>query len=288
MPLKVSDYYDMLIAEKNSFSSLNSLTPINYNTQSLLSDLQSNSKVARWSLIVWLMAFAIYITVLSCEIVAGQTESGTAPWYQRKAFEFQFGDNLIINNNKPSYFNINPSAQIIKYASTIALNHTLYLKVAKRMGNNPVPLTTPEKAAFEYYMELVKFAGTKITVVSQNADDVVISATIYYNPLVLDASGMHILNGNKPVEDAINNHLQSLQFDGVLHIDFLQDAIQKAEGVNHVIMHSVKLKPWYAAPVDYIELMSLPSQSSASEAGFIRVSAAAGETLTSTINYQSL
>ena len=288
MPKKVSEYYDQLIQEKNSFSSLNSLTPSIDSSQNLLQDLQSTSRVSRWRMIVWLMAYAIWLTVFACEQLAAQTESGTGDWYQRKAFEFQFGDDLLIVNNKPSYAALNPLNQIIKYASVITANNVLFIKVAKDVGNNPSPLTTNEKMAFEYYIDRVKFAGTSINVVSQAADDLMANYKVIYNPLILDNTGVHLVNGSKPVEDAINTYLRSLAFDGVIHADKLTDAIQSAEGVAHVVMQDVRIKPWYESAANYLSILSFPNHSLITEAGFSRISAAAGESLVDTITYESL
>ncbi len=54
----VKEWYDFLITEKNTMSTLNNLQPNVDTAQDLLSEVNSPSKVADWRLYLWLVAVA--------------------------------------------------------------------------------------------------------------------------------------------------------------------------------------------------------------------------------------
>jgi hypothetical protein len=74
-------------------------------------------------------------------------------------------------------------------------------------------------------------------IVNHLPDILLLNLQIYRDPLVLDSSGMSILNGNYPVQDAINEYMKELPFNGELVLAHFVDKLQKAEGV--VIPHLV-------------------------------------------------
>ena len=164
-----------------------------------------------------------------------EIQAGSARWYRQQALNFQFGDNLIWNENSYSYEYevINIEKQIIKLASVTETSTGILFKIAGLDANgNPVQLTNLEVAAFFEYIQKRKFAGTEIQIVSRPADLLRIYFRIYYNPLVIAADGSLLSNPSiKPVEITITEYLKNLPFDGVLNITSLTDIIQSAEGV---------------------------------------------------------
>ncbi len=53
---------------------------------------------------------------------------------------------------------------------------------------------------------------------------------------------MHIVNGNFPVQDSINNFLKNLPFDGELSVQKLESAILASEGVEDLQTNLVESK----------------------------------------------
>ena len=63
------------------------------------------------------------------------------------------------------------------------------------------------------------------------ADDIRINATIEVDPMVINASGIRLTDGSKPVLAAINDYLKGIEYGGKFNKTKLVDAIQKVEGV---------------------------------------------------------
>ncbi len=239
MAREIKTIYNEMIAEKATMSSLNGLQPSTDTATNLLNDLSSGSKVARWRLLFYVIAVGIWIHEkifdthkADIEKRAAELYVGTVVWYHAQCFLFQFGDTLTWNGTKYNYPTITPANQIIKRASVTEVSGQLVVKVAKLSGSLPVKLTTTELSAFTAYLTLIKFAGTNTAVVSRDADLLKIYYTVKYDPLVLSASGELLSTaGVYPVQDAINNYIQNLPFDGNLNLTQLTDEIQKAQGV---------------------------------------------------------
>jgi len=254
MSRTIQQIYDDMIVEKESNAALSGLDPnAGENASNLLSDLSSNSKVAIWRLIFWICSTAIWaleniFDLFRLEMIElGKTLiTGTTRWYHAKCFEYQHGDVLTYNatTNRFEYATSNPSAQIIKRAAVVDLAGLVRIKVAKLSSGVPVELTAPELASFEYYINLIKFAGTNIDVVSLPADLLKIYLTVVIDPLVLLNTGESIANaGTYPVEDSINNYISSLPFDGVLSLTDLVDAIQATSGVVNPVVTLAESRP---------------------------------------------
>lgn len=239
MAKSIQQYYDDLIAEKQTFNSLNGLTPVSDTNQQLLQDLSSNSKVAVWRLMIWIFAFGSWVIdslfdrhkAEVNEIVANAIP-GTAKWLRSEIFKFQYGDSLQWIDNKYQYAVIDPAKQIIKYCAVIEVGGQVRIKVAKDNNGQPTPLTSAELTALTDYVNQIKFAGTNSAVTSNAADKLKLILKIYYDPQVLNPDGTLISDGaTKPVENAVNNYLSNLPFNGTLYVNRLMDAIQSAEGV---------------------------------------------------------
>lgn len=164
-------------------------------------------------------------------------KSGRLPWYRSMALKFLYGFDLLPDSDE---FNLEGAtaeqiaeAQIIKYS---AVNNSevagqIVIKIATENENVLSPVTAPQKEAVEAYFERVKWAGTYVTIINYLPDRLFLNIKIQRDPLVLDANGTSILNGGKPVEDAIKAFLKELPFNGELILAHLIDKLQLAEGV---------------------------------------------------------
>ena len=97
------------------------------------------------------------------------------------------------------------------------------------------PLSAAELAQFTQYMNIRRYAGTNVAIISANADTVNITGTVFYDPLVLDSNGALVSDNTVfPVNDAIDLFLRDLgtvNFNGKLRAIDLVDAIQVTQGV---------------------------------------------------------
>ena len=242
MARSVDTIYADLIAKKESDSNLDVLN--------------STSKTAIWRLWLYILAYATnvleslfdkhYTEVTS---IITELKPHTMRWYRQKALAFQYGFDLIsdtdiFDNGTATEAQIEAS-KIIKYAAiTEATTESrLVLKIATEDNAGKLaPITSGQESAFIPYIEEIKDAGVAITVINYLPDILKLNLRIYYDPLVLTSTGVSILTGKKPVEDALNEFMKELPFNGELVLNSLIDKLQKTEGVKipHLVQAASK------------------------------------------------
>lgn len=252
MARTVLEIYDALIEEKENLTNLETLLPNPEESQTFLQDLTTTSKVALWRLLFYVVAYGHWIIevlfdrhVEEVEALKFKLITGTALWYQQKALEFQYGDALAWNGSQYVYPTINEANQIIKRSSVIVSGGLVRIKVAKLDvdGVTPIPLESAELTSFTAYMQDIAFAGVNTLIISTDADDLIVNANIYYDPQVLTPSGESILeSGVFPVQDAINNYISNLPFNGVFNETELVDKMQEASGVIDPVLSSTSAR----------------------------------------------
>ena len=165
--------------------------------------------------------------------MAAKMIPGTARWYYEQCLLFQYGDGLSYIDGKYQYYPVNDANRIIELAACVEVADQVQLKVAKLDGGGlPVPLSADEIAAFEAYVDDIKFAGTNTLVISEDADLLHAVYTILYDPLMLASDGSLLSDpATFPVEDAIEEYIQNMPFNGTFFASKFEDAIQGAQGV---------------------------------------------------------
>ena len=220
-----------------------------------LNELNSTSKVAIWRLWVYIIAVAIW----SLEKLFDQHRADidkrlaelkphTARWYRSKALAFQYGFDLLTDsdkfNNQGHTEEAIEASKIVKYSAVIESKNEgrLIVKIAGEQGDTLQPITDAQKQAFEAYLQEIKDAGVRLSVVNYQPDVLHLQMKIIYDPLVLDSNGQSIIHATKPVEETIKSYLKRLPFNGELVLAHLIDALQQAEGVKipHLVLAQSK------------------------------------------------
>lgn len=207
-----------------------------------LTELNSASKVAIWRLMVFVVAFSIWVLENLFDTHKKEVNDiletkfpHRASWYRYKALAFQHGFALITDTDK--YDNTGftdeqiSNSKIIKYAAVTPNAGQIYIKIATETAGVLAPILPMQKQAFDAYIKEVADCGVKYLVVNHLPDILNLFLKIYRNPLVLDQNGMSILNANYPVQDAIKEYMKELPFNGELVLAHLVDKLQKVEGV---------------------------------------------------------
>lgn len=256
MARTISTIYLSIVNEKNNQPTLNALQPEIDSEQQLLSDISSPSKVADWRLWAYIVSIAIWVhenlwDLFKSEIDVKIAEAipGTARWLRNQALLFQYGDILVWSNNKYQYALIDATKQIVKRCAVVDSGGILYIKVAKLVDNIPEKLSSGELSTFTAYMNKIKFAGTICYIISDYADLLKLNFTINYDPLVLKANG-ELINSETtiyPVEDAINNYIAGIEWNGTFNVTKCIDAIQAVVGVVDPILTSGEGKAYNGA-----------------------------------------
>jgi hypothetical protein len=203
-----------------------------------LAALTSISNVADWNLWAYIVAVCQWTLeklfdahISEVQTILSAQKPHTLQWYVTMAKAFQYGDDL--PQNSDAYAVIDSTKQIVSYASATETGTGLRIKVAALSGSDLAAIPpTPQLAAFTAYMQLVKDAGVRLTITSGQPDRFVTELLIYYNPLILDASGQR-LDGtnNTPVQDAITSFLNNLPFNGLFVLNSYIAALQAVDGV---------------------------------------------------------
>lgn len=176
-------------------------------------------------------------------------KSGRLPWYRFMALQFQSGFSLLPDSDKFDNTNATPeeieNSKIVQYA---AVNETddesrVIIKIAAEDSGELMPINETELEAFEFYVSEFKWAGVPTTVVNLPPDKLFLQIEVYRDPLVLDTNGVSISNGNIPVEDAIEEYMKELPFNGQFVIADFVDKLQEVEGVE--IPHIVGISSSY-------------------------------------------
>jgi hypothetical protein len=268
MSRTVKEIYDEMIGFKESSGNLDDLLPNTGESYSnLLAELTATSKVAIWRLWCYVIAVSIFYHeqqfdnfVAIVEDLVANAEAGTPRWYQEQVLKFQYSDTLVYQaNGRYEYNTIDTSLQVVKRCAIQERpDGVVVVKTAKLSAGLPVPLSSPELTSLQAYMRQIKFAGTRLSVVSFNADSLKVYYTIYYDPII------DVAIIQSAVEAAINNYIQNLPFNGAFNITKLTDALEGIEGVIDPIFNSADARygalPYapilreYVANAGYLEI----------------------------------
>lgn len=208
------------------------------------------SVVSLESILFYIVAFSMWTMEKLFDIHVSEVDDKLAvlkphslKWYRNKAKAFQLGFSLLTDSdvfdNANASFEQIENSKIIKYSAvTEATKESrLIVKIATEIDEKLQPITDEQKEAFDAYISEIKDAGVAITVINYLPDQLRLAMTIYYDPLVIDSAGNGILTGGRPVEDAIQQYLKELPFNGELVLAHLVDKLQLVKGV--VIPHVV-------------------------------------------------
>ncbi|MDR3140184.1 MAG: hypothetical protein LBU37_00390 [Tannerellaceae bacterium] len=192
--------------------------------------------------------------------VLNEQMPGNAAWYAHKARMFQFGMDLVEGTDHYDNSGLTgeqiEAMRVAKYAAAIEARDKsiLYVKVATNGGNGVrQPLSSEQLTAFQQYLRDVQYAGVRISVINDPADEMKLQIDVYYDPLVLNETGKRLdETSNAPVQDAIGNYLANLPFNGTYTSQGLVDALQAVEGVHIAEIKSASSR--YGAYAEFTEI----------------------------------
>ncbi len=158
---------------------------------------------------------------------------GTAPWYQGECLKFQLGDAL---QDDGKYATIDTSKQIITRAAVVEEEDgSLTIKVAKGATGEEQALSGGELNQFTNYMEKIKFAGTTVSPISLNPDQLKITATVYHDGIYSTAQMQ------ERVQAALENFIQNrVTFNGKILVNRIIDELQDVVGLIDVEITDIR------------------------------------------------
>ena len=152
-------------------------------------------------------------------------------WYVNKVKAYMHGYPLIEDEDTYDTSALTDeqiaAAKVVTYAAAVEKSAAVYIKVA---GSGPAQLTDDQLAGLQEYIKEVKDAGVSISIVNLPADSYKCDLDVYYNPMVLNSSGM-ATDGSYPVKVSIVEFIKSLPFNGEYRNASLVDTLQAIDGV---------------------------------------------------------
>ncbi len=267
MARSIDEIFNTIISEKQARAELSGLTSV--------------SVTAIWRVYAYVIAVVIwahekYFDQYKADLqqLVDSAVVGTGQYYINALLKFQAGDALaVLSSGRLGYEVIDTGKNIIKLASYVEQpGGIVLLKAAKLDGSgNVVPLAAGELTQAIGYVNKIRFAGVRTTVISEPADKLRAYIQVYYNSL-LDLSVVRTA-----VENAIKAYLQHLSFDGAVYASKLQDAIQQVSGVEDVELTLLRATSSLGTV--------LFERIYKTRAGYITPDTAAGFTLQDTITY---
>lgn len=267
MARTIDQIYNAIIAEKQ--------------TRTELAGLTSVSATAVWRLLAFVVATVVWAHEnffdayrLDLQVLIDTSVTGSGGYYVTALKNFQLGDTLTVQASGRLGYDVPDEAKkIIRFASFQEQPGGLVLfRVAKADANgNPVPLSAPEKTQVNGYMQKVRFAGVRTTVISENADRMRVFATLYYNSLI----DLNIVK--TAVQSALNGYFKNLDFDGNVYASKVTDALQRVPGVEDVFVGNL-------VGVSGLGNVAF-SRIYRTRAGYVEPDTAPGFTLNDTITY---
>jgi hypothetical protein len=240
MARKTEEIFNAMVARKESLASLNVYLPngLQNSYQYVLQLMNTNSKVALWLLLFFVVAEAIHTTEVLWDYFSKDVDEriakhkpGTKFWYKQKALEFQLGDTLVWKDNTYQYLVTDATKRIVAQASVNDNGGIVRIKVAKADSHGNLHKLSPtELNALNAYFVKIRYAGTKTMAVSFDPDVIRLKLLIRYDALI----DLHQLK--TAVKNAIKQYLKSLEFDGKVVLSAIVDRVQQVHGVRDVVV----------------------------------------------------
>ena len=208
-----------------------------------LTELTNDSKMSIINAFTWVTAAAIYsfetlLDVFTTDIAKTFTQriNGTSAYYANAMLKWQYGDDLIINDEGTAfhYATEDTTKRLIthvsyqEYYNEEFKDNILILKVASGEGRSLSQLSDEELIAARAYLNQIKFAGVKCNVVSRRGDVLVPRLTVYYDGAITKEE----LYDN--IDAALIAFIVNIKFDSLVYSQKIIDAIQKVEHVTDV------------------------------------------------------
>ncbi len=213
-----------------------------------LTEFQNSSKMSVIDAFTWVTSACIWtfeniLDVFKVDLAKDLQNriNGNAAYYANALLKYQSGDELEMNEEGTafSYPTIDETKRVItrvsysEYQEEGFYDKQLMLKIATGEPGAYERVSDEELLAIRAYFNQIAFAGTHATIVSRKGDVLVPRVTVYYDGATSEEEVY------KNIEDALNNFIANVSFDGVIYTQKIIDAIQRAEHVVDVHISTI-------------------------------------------------
>lgn len=215
-----------------------------------LTEFASDSKMSVMNGILWVVAAVIYsfeslldvFAVDISEAINGRI-NGTPAYYANALLQYQQGDELTVREDGLAfgYANIDETKRIVTQVSYMEstddqnLDSKLILKVATGAKGSLSAIPPKELAPINAYINKLKFAGTRVEVISTKGDVLIPRLTVFHDGAVPESEVYD------SIEEQLNAYMMDIDFDAAVYVSRLTDAIRRTKHVTdvHIDGHAV-------------------------------------------------
>lgn len=224
-----------------------------------LTEIHNSSKMSVLDAFTWVASVGVYSVETLFDVFKADVAmdlrnrvNGTAGYYANALLKYQSGDTLEMNSDGTqfSYPTVDESKRIITKVSYSESEEEgfhdkrLILKVATGQAGNYSRIDEKELTAIRAYLHQISFAGTRASVVSRNGDVLIPRVTVYYDGSV-ETDEVY-----KEIENSLNAFIESIEFDGVVYVQKIIDAIQRSKYVTDVFVDTSNQQGIFVAQYD--------------------------------------
>lgn len=208
-----------------------------------LTEFDSNSKLSVMNGLTWVVAAIIHsfeslLDVFAVDIsdAINSRVNGTPVFYANALLQYQKGDLLTVRDDGLAfgYSNIDESKRTItqvSYSESVDdhnLDSKLILKIATGDKGNLTAITKEELIPINTYINKIKFAGTRIEVISYEGDVLVPRLTVFYDGSIPESEIY------ENIEVKLKQYIMNTPFDSSIYVSRIVEAIRSAEHITDV------------------------------------------------------
>ncbi len=202
-----------------------------------LSEFSNDSKLSIMNGIAWFTATMIFTFEAILDVFAidisntlNSRINGTSRYYANALLNYQKGDRLIVREDGLAfgYASDDPSKKIITQVSysessdEVNLDNKLLLKVATGQKGKLSEISPEDLAMITAYINQIKFAGTRIEVISRKR------VSVYHDGAVMESALYDA------IEEKLNEYVMNIDFDAGVYVSKVLEAIRSVEHVTDV------------------------------------------------------
>lgn len=226
MARTIDQIFNDMVARKNENPSLQTLT--------------SSSSTAIWRLMFYVVAFAIFVHETLWDSYRSEVDGAIdqmiphrPKWYRDKTLSFMKDKTLIPDTDKYDTTGMGDdeiaAARVVKHATANETEKSslLIIKVAGEDSSTGErqPITDAEAVQLSSYLQEIKDAGVRISLINQAADEFRCELDIFYDPTKDPETVQY------DCEAAIKEYVENLPFNGEFSNMALIDRLQVVDGV---------------------------------------------------------
>ena len=234
-----------------------------------LKEINSDSKLSIMNGIMWTVAAVIYsfeaildVFAIDISTTINSRINGTPTYYANALLQYQKGDTLTVREDGLAfgYASVDPTKRIItqvsytESSSDINLDNKLVMKVASGEKGKLSAISPEDLIMVNAYINQIKFAGTRIEVISRMGDILVPKVSVYYDGAVRESELYDA------IENSLNEYMMNIGFDSGVYVSKVLAAIKRVEHVTDVFINPDLMQGVFLACYDSDDVISSPKQ----------------------------